>query len=138
MLSFRPSSYSNEQTAALNPAGQGSIIDSDLEQWCQNHFLVVFDLRNRDITGITGASPATSLTINLQLERQGRLPNHFRDGNKNFPINSTQAQGIGQNRRALGDRTGVGVVVVGGTPFCGQIPPPLYYSLAFLAERQAW
>ena len=50
----------------LNPAGQGSIID--FEQWCQNHFLVVFDLRNRDITGITGASPATSLTINLQLK----------------------------------------------------------------------
>ena len=44
-----------------------------------------------------------------------RLPNHFRDGNKNFPIINT------------GDRTGVGVVGV-GTSFCGQIPPPLYYS----------
>ena len=50
----------------LNPAGQGSIID--FEQWSQNHFLLCFDLRNRDITGISGASPATSLTINLQLK----------------------------------------------------------------------
>jgi hypothetical protein len=56
----------------LNPAGQGSIID--FEDWCQNHFLVVFDLRNRDITGISGASPATSLTINLQLKAGPTTP----------------------------------------------------------------
>lgn len=71
----------------LNPAGQGAIID--YEQWCQNHFIVVFDLRNRDITGITGASPATSLTINLQFNQTPLVSSAGGAANAPYQVSAT-------------------------------------------------
>lgn len=52
-----------ECCGCLDPSGHGALLSYD--DWLSNHNVLVFDLRNREITGITGASPSTSLTINL-------------------------------------------------------------------------
>ena len=52
-----------EVAGAMDISGEGPILSFD--QWSQSHFLVCFDLRNREATAVAGGAPATSLTINL-------------------------------------------------------------------------
>ena len=57
-----------EVAGAMDNSGEGPLLSYD--QWSQNHFLVCFDLRNREATAVAGGAPATSLTINLAFAGQ--------------------------------------------------------------------
>ena len=52
-----------EVAGAMDISAEGPLLS--YEAWSQNHFLLCFDLRNREATAVAGGAPATSLTINL-------------------------------------------------------------------------
>jgi hypothetical protein len=48
---------------AMSIAGEGPILDYG--DWAQNHWLLCFDCRSREVTGVNMGTPSTSLTVNL-------------------------------------------------------------------------
>jgi hypothetical protein len=47
----------------MSIAGEGPILDYG--DWAQNHWLLCFDCRSREVTGVNMGTPSTSLTVNL-------------------------------------------------------------------------